>query len=95
MEARRDNVTRVGDPNRTVSICLTSISVLLPENLHAYFELSAQAGILYKAPQWNARLQLLPGANKVVNALRLRSKAFICRAGSEKMDSVVKTLTWF
>ena len=27
---------------------------LLPENLHAYFELSAQAWILYKAPQWNA-----------------------------------------
>ncbi len=35
--------------------------------------------------------QLLPGANKVVNALRLRTKAFICGAGSEKMDSVVKT----
>ncbi len=34
--------------------------------------------------------QLLPGANKVENALRLRSKAFICRADSEKMDSVVK-----
>jgi hypothetical protein len=34
--------------------------------------------------------QLLPGANKVVNALRLRTKAFICGAGSEKMDSVVK-----
>jgi hypothetical protein len=31
------------------------ISVLLPENLHTYFELSAQAWILYKAPQWNAR----------------------------------------
>ena len=30
-------------------------SVLLPENLRAYFELSAQAWILYKAPQWNAR----------------------------------------
>ena len=29
--------------------------VLLPENLHTYFELSAQAWILYKAPQWNAR----------------------------------------
>ena len=29
--------------------------VLLPENLHAYFELSVQAWILYKAPQWNAR----------------------------------------
>jgi hypothetical protein len=29
--------------------------VLLPENLRAYFELSAQAWILYKAPQWNAR----------------------------------------
>ncbi len=27
---------------------------LLPENLHTYFELSAQAWILYKAPQWNA-----------------------------------------
>ncbi len=35
--------------------------------------------------------QLLPGANIVVNALRLRTKAFICGAGSEKMDSVVKT----
>jgi hypothetical protein len=35
--------------------------------------------------------QLLPGANKVVNALRLRTKAFICGAGSEKMDSMVKT----
>ncbi len=35
--------------------------------------------------------QLLLGANKVVNALRLRTKAFICGAGSEKMDSVVKT----
>jgi hypothetical protein len=34
--------------------------------------------------------QLLPGANKVENALRLRSKAFICGADSEKMDSVVK-----
>ena len=34
--------------------------------------------------------QLLPGANKVVNALRLQSKAFICGADSEKMDSVVK-----
>jgi hypothetical protein len=33
--------------------------------------------------------QLLPGANKVENALRLRSKAFICGADSEKMDSVV------
>jgi hypothetical protein len=33
----------------------TFISVLLPENLHAYFELSAQAWILYKVPQWNAR----------------------------------------
>jgi hypothetical protein len=31
------------------------ILVLLPENLRAYFELSAQAWILYKAPQWNAR----------------------------------------
>jgi len=30
-------------------------SVLLPENLRAYFELSVQAWILYKAPQWNAR----------------------------------------
>ncbi len=30
-------------------------TVLLPKNLHAYFELSAQAWILYKAPQWNAR----------------------------------------
>jgi hypothetical protein len=29
--------------------------VLLLENLHAYFALSAQAWILYKAPQWNAR----------------------------------------
>jgi hypothetical protein len=29
--------------------------VLLPENLRAYFELSAQAWILYKAPQWNTR----------------------------------------
>jgi hypothetical protein len=29
--------------------------VLLPENLHTYFELSAQAWILYKAPQCNAR----------------------------------------
>ncbi len=36
--------------------------------------------------------QLLPGANKVVNALGLRTKAFICGAGSEKMDSVVKNL---
>ncbi len=35
--------------------------------------------------------QLLPGANKVENALGLRSKAFICGADSEKMDSVVKT----
>ena len=35
--------------------------------------------------------QLLLGANKVENALRLRSKAFICGADSEKMDSVVKT----
>ncbi len=35
--------------------------------------------------------QLLPGANKVVNALGLRTKVFICGAGSEKMDSVVKT----
>jgi hypothetical protein len=33
--------------------------------------------------------QVLPGANKVVNALRLRSKA---GADSEKMDSVVKNL---
>jgi hypothetical protein len=32
-----------------------SRGVLLPENLHIYFELSAQAWILYKAPQWNAR----------------------------------------
>ncbi len=39
--------------------------------------------------------QLLPGANKVENALRLRTKAFICGADSEKMDSVVKTITWF
>jgi len=31
------------------------IIVQLPENLRAYFELSAQAWILYKAPQWNAR----------------------------------------
>ena len=31
------------------------IGVLLLENLHAYFELSAQAWILYKAPQRNAR----------------------------------------
>ncbi len=30
-------------------------NVLLPENLRAYFELSAQAWILYKALQWNAR----------------------------------------
>ncbi len=30
-------------------------SVLLPENLHTYFELSVQAWILYKAPQWNPR----------------------------------------
>ncbi len=29
--------------------------VLLPENLHTYFELSVQAWTLYKAPQWNAR----------------------------------------
>jgi len=29
--------------------------VLLPENLYTYFELSVQAWILYKAPQWNAR----------------------------------------
>jgi hypothetical protein len=29
--------------------------VLLPENLHTYFELSAQAWILYKAQQWNTR----------------------------------------
>ena len=35
--------------------------------------------------------QLLPGANKNENALRLRSKAFICLVDSEKMDSVVKT----
>jgi hypothetical protein len=35
--------------------------------------------------------QLLPGAKKVVNALRLRTKAFIFGAGSEKMDFVVKT----
>jgi hypothetical protein len=34
--------------------------------------------------------QLLPGANKVENALRLRSKGFICGADSEKMESVVK-----
>ena len=30
-------------------------TVLLPENLRTYFELSAQAWILYKAPQWNTR----------------------------------------
>ncbi len=34
---------------------LHATTVLLPENLRAYFELSAQAWILYKAPQWNAR----------------------------------------
>ncbi len=32
-----------------------TVIVLLPENLRTYFELSAQAWILYKAPQWNAR----------------------------------------
>jgi hypothetical protein len=32
-----------------------TLTVLLPENLHTYFELSVQAWILYKAPQWNAR----------------------------------------
>ncbi len=64
--------------------------VLLPENLHTYFELSVQAWTL-GAVVVRTLSQLLPGANKVVNALRLRIKAFICGAGSEKMDSVVKT----
>jgi hypothetical protein len=34
---------------------LRYMAVLLPENLRVYFELSAQAWILYKAPQWNER----------------------------------------
>ena len=47
-------------PRTTSEICnlcswRSNLSVLLPENLCAYFELSAQAWILYKAPQWNAR----------------------------------------
>ncbi len=70
----------------------TLLFVLLPENLRAYFELSAQAWILYKAPQWNARypnscLERI----KLKMHMRLRTKAFICGADSEKMDSVVKT----
>jgi hypothetical protein len=64
--------------------------VLLPENLHTYFELSVQAWTLYKAPQWKRYPNSCPERIKL-HALRLRTKAFICGAGSEKMDSVVKT----
>jgi len=41
--------------HRNTNISYYYPAVLLPENLRAYFELSAQAWILYKAPQWNAR----------------------------------------
>ncbi len=37
-----------------IPLILRISGVLLPENLHTYFELSVQAWTLYKAPQWNA-----------------------------------------
>jgi hypothetical protein len=40
---------------RRVALTRKTNSVLLPENLHTYFELSAQAWTLYKAPYWYAR----------------------------------------
>jgi hypothetical protein len=48
-------VLSVPAPQICIAALDSFIIVLLPENLHAYFELSAQAWILYKAPQWNAR----------------------------------------
>jgi hypothetical protein len=48
---------------------IISVSVLLPENLHAYFELSAQAWILYKARYPNScpqRTLTVKGQRKVI-----------------------------
>jgi hypothetical protein len=55
MTVRHAAILRCAHAQRNrVSISKADRVVLLPENLHAYFVLSAQAWILYKAPQWNA-----------------------------------------